>query len=70
MFKKFMLQAMLHLVNGAIAHAATTPDPLDDMVGALLKRLLESLMTAKTRDEVLAAADGAKAAFTAKFPAP
>lgn len=70
MFKKLILQVIVGIINQAVAYAATTPDPLDDMIAAMLKKFVEGLMTANTRDEVLAVCDQAKLAFTQKFPKP
>lgn len=70
MFKKLILQVILSIINSAVAYAATTPDPMDDMIAAMLKKLVEGLMTAKTHADVLAAADDAKADFSLKFPKP
>lgn len=65
MWKKLGLALLLKSVEAFQAYAATTADPLDDVIGAAVKGLLEKLAQATSKAEVVAACEHAKATVEA-----
>lgn len=60
MWKKILLGLLLKTVDAFAGYAATTPDPLDDVIAAAIKGLIEQLGGVSNKAEVLAAFDAAK----------
>ena len=60
MWKKLGLALLLKMVDAFAAYAATTPDPLDDTIAAVVRKLLEGLQTVESNGDIVAALDNAK----------
>lgn len=68
MFKNLFLQIIKGMVESYAAYAKATPDPMDDMIAAMLLKFLDGLTKANSHAELLAIYDEQKTETLKAFP--